>query len=100
MWYDKWGNYKDGILQPFIMSCHLPSLPSLPEIPDSVSIVGKKCQKITNNMKIMYRNSTKREDFAVCVKGLDFLLEDLSVRLVEWIELLDILGAKKIFSTN
>ncbi|RWS27472.1 Glycosyltransferase-like protein, partial [Leptotrombidium deliense] len=38
-----------------------------------------------------------KEEFAVCVKGLDFLHEDLSVRLVEWIELLNILGAKKIF---
>jgi hypothetical protein len=33
----------------------------------------------------------------VCVKGLDFLYEDLSVRLVEWIELLHLLGADKIF---
>lgn len=33
----------------------------------------------------------------MCVKGLDFLHEDLSVRLVEWIELLNLLGADKVF---
>ena len=26
--------------------------------------------------------------FAVCVKGMDFPLEDLSVRMVEWLEVL------------
>lgn len=31
------------------------------------------------------------------MKGLDFLHEDLSVRLVEWIELLNLLGADKVF---
>ncbi|KAA0189243.1 hypothetical protein HAZT_HAZT003629 [Hyalella azteca] len=36
-------------------------------------------------------------DFAVCVKGLDFPKEDLSVRLVEWFETLRHLGAEKIF---
>ncbi|GFU18553.1 glycosyltransferase family 92 protein [Nephila pilipes] len=95
MWYYKWGNYKDGILQPFIISCPLP--PSLPQAPNSVSLVGGKLKKISNNLKITYHNPGKREDFAVCVKGLDFLFEDLSVRLIEWIELLSILGAKKIF---
>lgn len=39
----------------------------------------------------------KRGQFAVCVKGLDFLQQDLSTRLVEWIELLGLLGADKIF---
>ena len=39
----------------------------------------------------------EKAKFAVCVKGLDFPEEDLSVRLVEWIELLTTLGANKIF---
>ena len=33
-------------------------------------------------------------------KGLDFPTDDLSVRLIEWIELLHILGADKIFLYN
>lgn len=94
MWYNKWGNYENGILQPFLMSC--PLLDSK-HIPDSVSIVRKKCEKVTNNLRIINNKPAIREDFAVCVKGLDFLFEDISVRLVEWIEMLNILGAKKIF---
>ena len=39
----------------------------------------------------------KRKKFAVCVKGLDFL-DDNSVRLVEWLELLSALGIDNIIS--
>jgi len=66
-------------------------------IPDSVTLVENKCDKASNNLKVVNIRPEKKEDFAVCVKGLDFLHEDLSVRLIEWIELLNILGAKKIF---
>ena len=38
----------------------------------------------------------RKKKFAVCVKGLDFPSEDISVRLVEWIEMLNILGADKV----
>lgn len=39
----------------------------------------------------------KKLRFGVCVKGLDFLRNDQSSRLIEWIELLLILGVDKIF---
>lgn len=97
MWYSKWGNYKDDILQPFIISCTVPKIANASAVPASVSLVGKQCEKPTNNLKVIYKKPKKKEDFAVCVKGLDFLYEDISVRLVEWLELLNILGAKKIF---
>lgn len=48
-------------------------------------------------MRIIYEKPVEKKDFAVCVKGLDFLHEDLSVRLIEWIELLNLLGADKVF---
>ncbi|XP_054709019.1 uncharacterized protein LOC129218721 [Uloborus diversus] len=97
MWFSKWGNHKDGILQPFIMSCKIPAAINDSAVPVSVSLVSKLCEKPTNNLKVNHKVPQKREDFAVCVKGLDFLYEDISVRLVEWIELLNILGAQKIF---
>ena len=42
------------------------------------------------------KDGKKKKKFAVCVKGLDFPHQDISVRLVEWIELLNILGADKV----
>ena len=68
-------------------------------VPASVSLVEKPCDMAVTNLRVIYNkpeNGTKK-DFAVCVKGLDFLNEDLSVRLVEWIETLHHLGADKIF---
>lgn len=96
-WYSKWGNYKDGILQPFIISCKIPKKESGGKIPSSVSLVEHRCDKPTTNLRVINNRPKVKENFAVCVKGLDFLHQDLSVRLVEWIELLNILGAQKIF---
>lgn len=98
-WYSKWGNYHDGILQPYIVTCKIPRIKGLPKnlYPASVSLVENRCSKATNNLKITNERPEKKKEFAVCVKGLDFLHEDLSVRLVEWIELLRLLGASKIF---
>lgn len=98
-WYKKWGNYADGHLQPYVMTCKVPRIKGLPKnlVPSSITIVENKCEKFTNNLKVINNRPVKREKFAVCVKGLDFLYEDLSVRLVEWLELLRLLGASKIF---
>lgn len=60
----------------------------------------KPCDTATNNIKIDYNPPNPRKEFAVCVKGLDFPYKDISVRLVEWIELLLILGAEKIYFYN
>ena len=104
VWNKKWGNYKQGLLQPYLMACLLPQqsvlankgLP-IDQVPISVSITEKGCEPATNNLRVNNNVPAKKGKFAVCVKGLDFLQEDLSVRLVEWIELLTLLGADKIF---
>ncbi|CAG5047500.1 unnamed protein product [Parnassius apollo] len=99
VWNNKWGNYRDHVLQPYLLACVLPAeVRHL--IPASVSIVENPCDRATNNLRVHYDRPTPpapRKEFAVCVKGLDFLHEDLSVRLVEWIEIVRILGADKIF---
>jgi len=96
IWYKKWGNYKQGIYQPYLIACVIPQN-FKDKVPASVSLVEKPCDNSTNNLRVIYDKPSKKKDFAVCVKGLDFLHEDLSVRLVEWIELLNILGADKVF---
>ena len=40
--------------------------------------------------------SKQSNDVAICVKGLEFPYEDLSVRMMEWIELMKELKAAKI----
>ncbi|ENN71839.1 hypothetical protein YQE_11458, partial [Dendroctonus ponderosae] len=96
IWYKKWGNYKQGIFQPYLTACVIPQkYNSL--VPQSISLVEKPCDNSTNNLRVIYDAPKEKKDFAVCVKGLDFLHEDLSVRLVEWIELLNLLGADKVF---
>ncbi|CAL7938847.1 unnamed protein product [Xylocopa violacea] len=97
IWYPKWGNYKQGIYQPYVIACKIPQSHWLKGPPASVSMVEKPCDTPSNNLRVIYNKPERKKDFAVCVKGLDFLHEDLSVRLVEWIELITLLGADKIF---
>ncbi|XP_043250914.1 uncharacterized protein LOC122396497 [Colletes gigas] len=97
IWYSKWGNYKQGIYQPYVIACKVPQSHWLKGAPASVSMVEKPCDIASNNLRVIYNKPERKKDFAVCVKGLDFLHEDLSVRLVEWIELITLLGADKIF---
>jgi hypothetical protein len=96
IWRRKWGNYRQGIYQPYLIACQVPK-PYHNVVPASVSIVEEPCNTATNNLRVIYNKPDKKKKFAVCVKGLDFLHEDLSVRLVEWIELLGILGVDKVF---
>lgn len=98
VWYKKWGNHKNGLFQPYLVSCQIP-VGYRQLVPESVSLVEKPCDMAVTNLRVIHNkpeNGVKGE-FAVCVKGLDFLNEDLSVRMVEWIETLHYLGAEKIF---
>lgn len=97
IWYPKWGNYKQGIYQPYVIACKIPQSHWSKGPPASVSMVERSCDTPSNNLRVIYNKPERKKDFAVCVKGLDFLHEDLSVRLVEWIELISLLGADKIF---
>lgn len=97
VWYAKWGNYKQGIYQPYVIACKIPQSHRKRGPPASISIVERPCDTSTNNLRVIYNKPDVKRGFAVCVKGLDFLHDDLSVRLVEWIELIGLLGADKIF---
>ena len=102
IWNKKWGNYKQGIFQPYLLTCRLPHSHHS-KVPLSVSVVENMCDKATNNLKVIYNTlppGVSKKKFAVCVKGLDFPDTDMSVRLVEWLELLAALGADKVFLYN
>ena len=80
-----------------MMVCPLPSSVKY-QIPKSVSLVEKKCDRPTNNLKVIYnipRPGEEKESFVVCSKQLS-ILEDLSLQIAEWFEILRVLGAKKL----
>ncbi|XP_064080894.1 uncharacterized protein LOC135197749 [Macrobrachium nipponense] len=98
IWVKEWGNYRNGVLQPYLMSCQVPSqYQNL--VPESVSLAEKPCDMATTHLRVINDRppSGEKEDFAVCVKGINYPFNDLSVRLTEWLELLFLLGANKVF---
>ena len=83
------------------MTCPLPTSQDR-KVPAAVSVVGERqlCEGASNVLKVLYdpvRGSENTKKFAVCSKGLDFPHHDISVRLVQWIEISRALGADKIF---
>ncbi|XP_065334899.1 uncharacterized protein LOC135936127 [Cloeon dipterum] len=89
---------KDVRMQPYMLTC---KLPANGEIPKSVSIVADRCDNATNNLKVIYNQlprEEKKKAFAVCAKTLFFENRDESfpTRLVQWMEMLRILGASNI----
>jgi Glycosyltransferase family 92 len=80
------------------MACQLPKT-HWKLTPVAVSVVENMCDTATNNLKVIYNKleAETKNPFAVCVKGLDFPDEDISVRMIEWLEVLASLGANKIF---
>ena len=92
--------YFAGHYLPYLLTCDIPHLEA-DQVPWAVSIIGSetmesKCHNHSNYLKVV-NNIEEKKNFAVCVKGLYFLKDNLAVRLIEWIEILSILGASKIF---
>ena len=85
---------------PCLLTCKVPFHQGQ-KLPLAVSIVddeAKKSKKYipSNYLKVNDPVAKEKNDFAVCVKSY-LLEENQTSRLVEWIELLSILGVKKIF---
>ncbi|KAF5292070.1 hypothetical protein FQR65_LT11336 [Abscondita terminalis] len=96
-WRDGWGNHVQGIYQPYLIPCPLPqSHHNLKVV--AVSLVESPCDTASNALTVFHNKpSGKKQNFAVCVKGMDFILEDVSSVLTEWIEMMLLLGADKVF---
>ena len=89
---------QDNLLYPHILSCIPPdSVKHL--VPMSESLVDNGCpkNKPSNNLRVFYQTqeNEEKQGFAVCSKGLS-QLEDVSLKIIEWIELLRSLGVDKI----
>ncbi|XP_047501900.1 uncharacterized protein LOC125047633 isoform X2 [Penaeus chinensis] len=97
----------------FLLTCRIPKYNSH-LTPLSVSVVSSPCEKYTKNLlkvfgsmerdtKTALVNSSKNEDSspvwnaAVCGPALSYYHEDVSIQLVEWLELLRALGFARVF---
>jgi hypothetical protein len=81
-----------------MLTCDIPK--NLEEfIPRAIAITTKEsCHvKLDNALRVIYDKPVAQKQFGVCVKDLRFGTVDMSVRLIEWLELLKILGADKVF---
>ncbi|KAJ8882398.1 hypothetical protein PR048_014206 [Dryococelus australis] len=96
LWVSMWAKFPRGVYQPYLLACPLPSQYA-DRVPTMVSLVEKACDKATNILKVIHDQPDNKKTFAVCVKGMHILQGDYAVRLVEWLELLRILGADKVF---
>jgi hypothetical protein len=94
MWYEDW-SVNDIGSQPYLITC---KNPRKHEIPTHVSLVENKQDQASNLLKVINNlpETNKKKPFAVCTKDLDFM-EDQTAQIVEWIEILTLLGADKIF---
>ncbi|XP_022217055.2 uncharacterized protein LOC111070656 [Drosophila obscura] len=102
-WYDVWGDV-EGIAYPTMFSCVVPE-PDI-RVPQLVSLVfGSRCAPARNaliviNAQVPQRpppNSKQQQlRTGVCVKFLSFPDRDVSDRMVEWLELLRLLGVERV----
>jgi hypothetical protein len=97
-WYQDLYNLKKRINLVLMLACDIPkSVEKL--VPKAISIItDKSCDvQLDNYLRVIYEKPVVQKQFGVCVKGLRFGAVDMSVRLIEWLELVRILGADKVF---
>ncbi|XP_060523284.1 uncharacterized protein LOC132700151 [Cylas formicarius] len=92
VWYGEWdASHNDtSYYNPTLISCRLPISTSTPT---SVSLSTSPCDEATSRLEIPVA-SRRAVDFTVCVKPLNFD-QDVSDRLVRWIEICRIFGAQR-----
>ena len=87
-----------NLLNPFLLECPIPEQYK-DQVPLSVSLVHKRCDKATNNLKVQYNLPTRKEPkkkFALCMKAIT-IPEDESEEILEWIEIVRAYGVEKIY---
>jgi len=86
---------KNNLPTSALMSCVIP-VTHQNKIPTSISIVEDKCERARNHLKVTFEkksSETLDNKVAICVKGHTFPESDMSIRLVEWIEVMKAFGA-------
>lgn len=97
MWPAYFG-FEPNQMLPFFIECLNP-FATEGKVPTSVSLVENPDDAPGKSLKLTFNPlgvGEKRKTFAVCTKSY-FFKADMTMQLVEWIEILLILGADKIF---
>jgi hypothetical protein len=85
---------------PYLISCPFSTLDGV--APTSVSLTVGKCDRATNNLKIIDNQPSDRpKAFGVCLEHFaDNSDNDFIVKFIEWVHLQKILGAEKVHLFN
>lgn len=95
MWPSYWGDNEYGYT-PSLLGCENPLL-GIGTIPIKVSLVKEHSENATNSLNIAYEAPKEQTaPLAVVTKLLDYS-DDLSMMVIEWTEIMLLLGVSKIF---
>lgn len=104
IWGQQWNQNPDPeTYHTYLFSCPVPlKMQSKNFFPDFVSVSSQACGSVSTKLTVYregfltWQNGIAHKKYAVCVKGMDFE-EDVSIKLIEWLELLYILGVDQVF---
>ena len=104
IWPEYWGfAFKDSVYGPQIVSCEIPS-EYIDKVPRVVSLHPyTNCvseNKPTNLLKVINNQrleTNTKPSIGVCVKAMRYKTYDVSVRLVEWLEMIRVMGGDKVY---
>ncbi|XP_045117674.1 uncharacterized protein LOC123508206 [Portunus trituberculatus] len=103
VWQPVWDSKpKPDIYHTYLFSCPVPlRVHGHRPYPEFVSLSYRACENMTTQLKVhhdgikAWQRNERKGKYIVCVKGMNFE-EDVSVKLIEWLEMIFILGADKI----
>ncbi|CAG0912400.1 unnamed protein product [Notodromas monacha] len=97
MWGSRLGTSQK--LQPYMIECQLPLLDGSQAAPVAVSVVEQECDIALNLIKVVYnpREPRKNQTLAVCVKRFHHVHDEPVFNMIEYLELVRILGAEKVY---
>ncbi|XP_071548169.1 uncharacterized protein [Panulirus ornatus] len=104
IWGQHWNQNPDPeTYHTYLFSCPVPLKMHRKNLfPDFVSVSSQPCGSVSTKLPVHreglleWQNGGASKRYAVCVKGMDFE-EDISIKLIEWLELLYILGVDQVF---
>ncbi|KAJ6219222.1 hypothetical protein RDWZM_005034 [Blomia tropicalis] len=105
IWPEYWNfGLRDGLYGAEIFTCSIPKQYSN-QIPQVISLqTTDNCRKIGYNpgnvLRVIYnlpKKRFKKQSIGICVQAFRFSTYDVSVRLVEWLEMVKILGADQVY---